>query len=94
MLSQVTSPMDLATLLSRVDARQIPTVKAFLDTAALIPAGEQQFWGSDPEGIREVSDLIDPCCRGRVPAACHHESCSYAGPEVKERRSCNGMLSL
>ena len=55
MLSQVTNPMDLATLLSRVDARQIPTVKAFLDTAALIPAGEQQFWGSDPEGIREVS---------------------------------------
>ncbi|CAL5230062.1 g13513 [Coccomyxa viridis] len=52
---RVTSPMDLATLLSRVDARQIPTVKTFLDTAALIPAGEQQFWGSDPEGIREVS---------------------------------------
>ena len=55
MLLQVKSPMDLATLLSRVDARQIPTVKAFLDTAALIPAGEQQFWGGDPEGIREVS---------------------------------------
>lgn len=52
---QVPNPMDLATLLSRVDGRQIPTVKAFLDTAALIPAGEQQFWGSDPEGIREVS---------------------------------------
>ena len=56
-LSQVASPMDLATLLSRVDARQIPTVSAFLDTAALIPAGEQQFWGSDPEGIREVCAL-------------------------------------
>ena len=53
--------MDLATLLSRVDARQIPTVKAFLDTAALIPAGEQQFWGSDPEGIREVSALLESC---------------------------------
>ena len=52
--------MDLATLLSRVDARQIPTVKTFLDTAALIPAGEQQFWGSDPEGIREVSACTCP----------------------------------
>ena len=52
--------MDLATLLSRVDARQIPTVKTFLDTAALIPAGEQQFWGSDPEGIREVSACTSP----------------------------------
>ncbi len=63
-LPQVTSPMDLATLLSRVDARQIPTVKTFLDTAALIPAGEQQFWGSDPEGIREVSGLLTPAAKG------------------------------
>ena len=55
LLRQVSHPMDLATLLMRVDAREIPTVKAFLDTAALIPAAEQQFWGSDPEGIREVS---------------------------------------
>lgn len=55
LLRQVSHPMDLATLLTRVDAREIPTAKAFLDTAALIPAAEQQFWGSDPEGIREVS---------------------------------------
>jgi hypothetical protein len=55
LLWQVSHPIDLATLLMRVDAREIPTVKAFLDTAALIPAAEQQFWGSDPEGIREVS---------------------------------------
>jgi hypothetical protein len=46
--------MDLATLLTRVDAREIPTVRAFLDMAALIPAAEHQFWGADPEGIREV----------------------------------------
>ena len=46
--------MDLATLLTKVDRREIPTAKAFLDAAALIPAGEQQFWGGDPEGVREV----------------------------------------
>ena len=50
--------MDLATLLTKVDSREIPTVKALLDAAALIPAGEQQFWGGDPEGVREVSSAV------------------------------------
>ena len=54
--------MDLATLLTRVDGRQVPTVKAFLDAAALIPAGEQQFWGGAPEGVREVSRTVLAHC--------------------------------
>ena len=68
--------MDLATLLTKVDRREIPTVKAFLDAAALIPAGEQQFWGGDPEGVREVRSaapaLSLPCkaaCASRVPGS-------------------------
>lgn len=50
----MTSPMDLATLLARVDDRQYPTVKAFLAAVALIPAAEKQYWGNDPEGVREA----------------------------------------
>lgn len=68
--------MDLATLLTKVDRRETPTVKAFLDAAALILAGEQQFWGGDLEGVREVRSarlaLPLPCraaCASRAPAS-------------------------
>lgn len=54
---QVTSPMDLATLLARVDDRHYPTLQAFLAAVALIPAAEKQYWGDDPEGIREAGFL-------------------------------------
>ena len=46
--------MDLATLLARVNSRQFPTVKAFQMAVALMPAAEKQYWGDDPEGVREV----------------------------------------
>ena len=46
--------MDLATLLARVDGRQCPTLRTFLDALVLIPAAEAQYWGDDPEGVREV----------------------------------------
>lgn len=49
--------MDLATLLARVNARQYPTVKAFLAAVSLIPAAEKQYWGDDPEGVREARSL-------------------------------------
>ncbi len=54
---QVSAPMDLATLLARVNARQYPTVKAFLAAVSLIPAAEKQYWGDDPEGVREARSL-------------------------------------
>ncbi|CAL8469143.1 g8684 [Coccomyxa elongata] len=72
---RMTSPMDLATLLARVDDRQYPTVKMFLAAVALIPAAEKQYWGDDPEGIREISracaleDEARMLVEARVPAA-------------------------
>lgn len=49
--------MDLATLLACVNSRQYPTVKAFQAAVSLMPAAEKQYWGDDPEGVREVRSL-------------------------------------
>ncbi|GAB4822033.1 hypothetical protein N2152v2_009079 [Parachlorella kessleri] len=67
----VSQPMDLATLLARVDARLYATTHQFLAEVALIPQGEREYWGlgkdtaaaaataapgtTDSRGIREVS---------------------------------------
>ena len=68
-----------------MDTRQIPTAKAFLDTAALIPAGEQQFWGSDPEGIREVSALLAQVTR------CHDIFLMSSAEGMQDPCSCNSI---
>lgn len=59
----MSTPMDLATLLARVDARQYPTAKAFLAAVAQIPAAEKQYWGDDPEGVREARPSLHRAAR-------------------------------
>lgn len=52
--AQVTEPMDLETLLARVDARRYGTAAAHLADARLIAAAASQFWAGDPAAVREV----------------------------------------
>jgi SpoVK/Ycf46/Vps4 family AAA+-type ATPase len=51
----VTQPMDLSTLLSRVDQRRYSTPAQFLADVALIPAGERQYWEDLPAGVKHIS---------------------------------------
>lgn len=52
---QVKSPMDLGTILSRVDNRQYPTVAHFIADLKLISKGMEEYWGDDPQGLPEIS---------------------------------------
>lgn len=51
----VAEPMDLSTLLARVDQRRYVTPAQFLADVALIPAGERQYWKDLPAGVRHIS---------------------------------------
>ena len=51
----VKEPMDLSTLLARVDQRRYMTAAQFLADVALIPAGERQYWNDLPAGVRHIS---------------------------------------
>jgi SpoVK/Ycf46/Vps4 family AAA+-type ATPase len=51
----VKQPMDLSTLLSRVDQRRYSTPAQFLADVALIPAGERQYWAELPAGVKHIS---------------------------------------
>jgi SpoVK/Ycf46/Vps4 family AAA+-type ATPase len=51
----VKQPMDLSTLLSRVDQRRYSTPAQFLADVALIPAGERQYWADLPAGVKHIS---------------------------------------
>lgn len=51
---QVPEPMDLETLLGRVDARRYGTAAAFLADARLIAAAAAQYWAGDAAAVREV----------------------------------------
>jgi SpoVK/Ycf46/Vps4 family AAA+-type ATPase len=53
--ARVAAPMDLATLLDRVDRRRYTTPAAFLADVDLIPAAERAYWGDAPAGLRHVS---------------------------------------
>jgi hypothetical protein len=48
-------PMDLATVLARVDARRYGTVAAYMRDMAAIVTASQQYWGEAPECCRELS---------------------------------------
>lgn len=52
--AQVTEPMDLETLLARVDARRYSTAAAYLVDARLIAVAAAQYWAGDPAAVREV----------------------------------------
>ncbi|KAK9862444.1 hypothetical protein WJX84_000192, partial [Apatococcus fuscideae] len=56
---RVTNPMDVATLLARVDHPGYPTAASFLEDVALIPKGMEQRWRDDPDGLR-------PCSKARA----------------------------
>ncbi|KAK9861644.1 hypothetical protein WJX84_011103 [Apatococcus fuscideae] len=56
---RVERPMDIATLLAKVDSPGYPTAASFLEDVELIPHGIQQRWRDDPEGLR-------PCSRARA----------------------------
>lgn len=51
---QVPEPMDLETLLGRVDARRYGTAAAFLADARLIAAAAARYWAGDAAAVREV----------------------------------------
>ena len=51
---QVQTPMDLGSILCRVDKRQYPTVGHFMADVALIGRGMQQYWGDDPQGVQVI----------------------------------------
>lgn len=53
----VSSPMDLTTLLDRVDRRKYGTPAQFLADASCIQKGEREYWGEEPstEGLRNIS---------------------------------------
>lgn len=53
--AQVTSAMDLGTILCRVDGRQYPTPAHFMADVALIGKGTAEYWGDDPAGLAEIS---------------------------------------
>lgn len=69
----VAHPMDLTTLLDRIDRRRYTTPAQFLADVALIPEGERQFWGKDPsaEGLRAISKAsqLEDDTRAMVEAA-------------------------
>ena len=54
MRAQVAEPMDLETLLARVDARRYSTAAAYLADARLVAVAAAQFWAGDPAAVREV----------------------------------------
>ena len=60
-LMQVAQPMDLETLLARVDARRYGTAAAYLADARLIAAAAAQFWAGDPAAVREVRRRQQSC---------------------------------
>ena len=51
----VLRPIDLSTILARVDAHAYTSVEQFLDDIGLIVAGERQYWGDLPAGVRHIS---------------------------------------
>lgn len=53
-LSQVSMPMDLSTLLMRIDQRRYGTLAAFVADLQVIPTAATQYWANDPRGAREV----------------------------------------
>ncbi|KAK9811900.1 hypothetical protein WJX72_012131 [[Myrmecia] bisecta] len=68
---KVSNPMDLATLLARVDGRAYATAAAFLRDVALIPVDAAQYYGHDIAAVKEVSraHALEDEARGLV-AAC------------------------
>ncbi|KAL4429387.1 hypothetical protein ABPG77_005161 [Micractinium sp. CCAP 211/92] len=52
---KVSEPMDLSTILSRVDARAYSTPHEYLADIAKIAQCSREFWGSDTRGVREIS---------------------------------------
>jgi hypothetical protein len=66
-------PMDLATLLWRVDHRRYYTPEQYLADVATIPAGERAFWGEPPpaQGVRAISRAcaLEDAARTAVGAA-------------------------
>lgn len=65
--AQVSNPMDLATLLMRVDQRRYPTLAAFMADLQGIATATQQYWAGEARGAREVQLCILPgsCGSGR-----------------------------
>lgn len=51
----VAQPMDLATILARIDGRHYSTPSQYLADMALIPKAEEQLWRDDPKGYKEIS---------------------------------------
>jgi hypothetical protein len=52
---QVSSPMDLSTLLMRVDQRRYPTLARYMADLRSIATATQQYWAGEARGAREVS---------------------------------------
>jgi SpoVK/Ycf46/Vps4 family AAA+-type ATPase len=67
----VTCPMDLATILSRVDGRKYNLPSQYLADMALIPRAERELHGDDPRGYREISKAcaLEDEARSLVAAA-------------------------
>jgi len=67
----VTCPMDLATILSRVDGRKYNLPSQYLADMALIPRAERELHGDDPRGFREISKAcaLEDEARSLVAAA-------------------------
>lgn len=53
--ARVPRPMDLSTLLARVDAGRYATPGRYLADVALLPDAERAYWGDSPRGARAVS---------------------------------------
>lgn len=53
-LVQVSNPMNLATLLMRVDQRRYPTLAAYMADLQAIATATQQYWAGEARGAREV----------------------------------------
>jgi hypothetical protein len=51
---QVSSPMDLSTLLMRVDQRRYPTLAAYMADLRSVAAATQEYWAGEARGAREV----------------------------------------
>ena len=51
---QVSSPMDLSTMLMRVDQRRYPTLAAYMADLRSIATATQQYWAGEARGAREV----------------------------------------
>ena len=66
-----------ATLLARVDGRRYSHPAQYTSDAALIPAGERQFWGDDPAGVRPISRAC--ALEDEIRAALPGNSCRCTG---------------